>query len=111
MHKGPYRAEGIYIKDSGGKSVLITPAQGDPSADFALAVALADRLNRADEMERQLAQADAVLFFNSGEETHKRLISKTPRHGERAIIDDFEAEAISRHLARAALPPTPESET
>lgn len=50
--KGPYRAEGMYVRDADGVSVIIVPCQGDPASDLSLAIALANRLNEADAMEK-----------------------------------------------------------
>lgn len=52
----------------------------------------------------EVARLDAALFFNSIDESCKRVRARNPENVRRAIVDEIEARAIARHLKRIEKP-------
>lgn len=108
-HKGPYRADYGTLYDANGKFMLALSG-----ADYvALTVALADRLNRAQEMEKALREITTASEMDCGVPTaddgdDEPVAATQAQHGP--IVGSALTFGMLRR-ARAALPPTPESET
>ena len=77
-------------------AALIKSVDSGSADPFELVGRMADAL---EALAKERAQLDYCIFFNSHDETAKRISARTPKFAERAKVDEIEAAAIARHLA------------